>query len=796
MPLPIKQYKHMFKDVKFLATTAQPSYKEVSHWIDLLEDPTGGTIKVWNGTGWKKISGEGDSDTGLVIGDTTGTAYDGGKGKDLEDTVADMEKRLGKAFLFKFDTLDLKNKTNSFLFSFLEVLIGSIGAYNDPVILQYSHVYDLNTDTYLTTKAISSVVTVAMRSGSDLSHTYEFILYSNIYYSKANDRDQFIKIIASFNLTDEQNIQAEFQVEEVPVDLNSTISLDSFYVFPEDKLVNGAVLTEDEYSNLQKAVNGQKTAWYGTNFMELSKDDDSDTIYFGINTSYINREYRQPDDYYSHKFLYLTGSIDSERTVHISHEYNKEGSLCYVYGQDNDILFTPIQVIVQDPEKLVEAANMASTLMFLDKFNSENDDSVSYSSFLSIASLHSGDIYSLISSNIVSASEDAINIEAQSRYLIGGDGTLGIAKTVLKQIELKLSGDGTKFLSDNGTYKEIDLSSKQDTLVSGTNIKTINGQSVLGSGDITLETTGGGITDAPADGKTYGRRDSAWTEITTPDTSTFATKDDLATKLDTSTYNSEKAEFATKTELSNKLDTSTYNSDKAGFATNDNLATKQDTLVSGTNIKTINNQSLLGEGNIEIAAENSSAYVFNLDEYTSPNQRTTGTIADEDLNALMDAAYNQRFIFGEKQGDFLSYIPLEVSTIGNKIYLKGEFIFGPICLEIDFTTKAYQGYLYSERVESNDSSTVTVTPLPDELIYIQSGTSTLTRIIVSNPYNFRLLVSTGGQNVALEIKRLIGITGATIDGTDITLEANSKYEIDVYNNIAVVAKINPVNRLE
>lgn len=74
MPLPIKQYKHMFKDVKFLATTAQPSYREVSHWIDLLEDPTGGTIKVWNGTGWKKISGEGDSDTGLVIGDTTGTA--------------------------------------------------------------------------------------------------------------------------------------------------------------------------------------------------------------------------------------------------------------------------------------------------------------------------------------------------------------------------------------------------------------------------------------------------------------------------------------------------------------------------------------------------------------------------------------------------------------------------------------------------------------------------------------------------------------------------------------------------
>lgn len=34
------------------------------------------------------------------------------------------------------------------------------------------------------------------------------------------------------------------------------------------------------------------------------------------------------------------------------------------------------------------------------------------------------------------------------------------------------------------------LNSKQDTLVSGTNIKTINGQSILGSGNITIEGTG------------------------------------------------------------------------------------------------------------------------------------------------------------------------------------------------------------------------------------------------------------------------------------------------------------------
>ena len=38
-----------------------------------------------------------------------------------------------------------------------------------------------------------------------------------------------------------------------------------------------------------------------------------------------------------------------------------------------------------------------------------------------------------------------------------------------------------------------ELNSKQDTLVSGTNIKTINGESILGSGDLTIES--GGTTD-------------------------------------------------------------------------------------------------------------------------------------------------------------------------------------------------------------------------------------------------------------------------------------------------------------
>ena len=77
-----------------------------------------------------------------------------------------------------------------------------------------------------------------------------------------------------------------------------------------------------------------------------------------------------------------------------------------------------------------------------------------------------------------------------------------------------------------------------------------------------------------------------------PDTSDFLTKEEynpkeLATAKALTQLNETKAD---KTELP----------DVSTFATKTELNAKQDTLVSGTNVKTINNQSIIGEGNITI----------------------------------------------------------------------------------------------------------------------------------------------------------------------------------------------------
>lgn len=292
--------------------------------------------------------------------------------------------------------------------------------------------------------------------------------------------------------------------------------------------------------------------------------------------------------------------------------------------------------------------------------------------------------------------DTAFNYKSGKKYSLsfsktGGFGVVigGVGDTQRK-INLSIDTDIIATKEDLADYQPVgdyatktELASKQDTLVSGTNIKTINGQTLLGEGNIEIQ-GGGTITvdselsttsENPVQNKVItnainGKQDAGDYALKSeiPDTSELATKEELAAKLDTATYNSEKANFAlkselpdtstlatksevtsglatkldvatynadkptfalkteipdisglaTKTELSGKLDTATYNSEKASFETKENAAatyqvkgdyattaqlnSKQDTLVSGTNIKTINGNSLLGEGDITIQA--------------------------------------------------------------------------------------------------------------------------------------------------------------------------------------------------
>jgi len=97
----------------------------------------------------------------------------------------------------------------------------------------------------------------------------------------------------------------------------------------------------------------------------------------------------------------------------------------------------------------------------------------------------------------------------------------------------------------NKKYIDDAVATKQDTLVSGTNIKTINGTDILGEGDIVITGGEGGSVDL--------------------------------------------GDYYTKEQI-----------DDQHGALADNIRQKQDKLISGTNIKTINGESILGSGDMVI----------------------------------------------------------------------------------------------------------------------------------------------------------------------------------------------------
>lgn len=142
------------------------------------------------------------------------------------------------------------------------------------------------------------------------------------------------------------------------------------------------------------------------------------------------------------------------------------------------------------------------------------------------------------------------------------------------------------------------LKGKQDTLVSGENIKTLNGESLLGNGDITLDLTLYKVVstlptedidpnkiylvlDTGGEGeniyKEYVYVNDSWEELgtyrATIDLTPYLTKEEASSL------------YATKSELQE---------------VQNSVDGKQDTLVSGQNIKSIDGESLLGEGDIQI----------------------------------------------------------------------------------------------------------------------------------------------------------------------------------------------------
>ena len=162
----------------------------------------------------------------------------------------------------------------------------------------------------------------------------------------------------------------------------------------------------------------------------------------------------------------------------------------------------------------------------------------------------------------------------------------------------------------------------QEELVSGTNIKTINGESILGEGNLEIS---GGTTD-------YTQLTNK-PQINSVELSGNKSLSDLGIPTKTSELTNDSGfltsipdEYVTETEL------------------NAGLGNKQDTLVSGTNIKTVNGESLLGSGNIDIeSVSNPVTYGSG----TQPQVHTILVVTQSEYDAISSKDPNTQYLIVE-----------------------------------------------------------------------------------------------------------------------------------------------------
>lgn len=254
--------------------------------------------------------------------------------------------------------------------------------------------------------------------------------------------------------------------------------------------------------------------------VEADRNDAQDTLISNLQSSKVSTVnlVQDPDNE-----LHYTLMVDSTNAGEISIPKDRFLKQAYYDPQKKSLIFIFVtedgeQTVPVDISDLVDTYTAGNGLSLADNKFSITIDSTS-------------DSYLTVGANGIKLSGVAAAInKLDTDYKAADTATLSAAKAYTDTKASDITDTVTQLQSDieaeeiRATDAENRLAgqifaldaAKQERLVSGETIKTVNGSSLLGAGNIVITGgNGGGIDDAPSDGKEYVKKNAAWSALPT-----------------------------------------------------------------------------------------------------------------------------------------------------------------------------------------------------------------------------------------------------------------------------------------
>lgn len=254
--------------------------------------------------------------------------------------------------------------------------------------------------------------------------------------------------------------------------------------------------------------------------VEADRNDAQDTLISNLQSSKVSTVnlVQDPDNE-----LHYTLMVDSTNAGEINIPKDRFLKQAYYDPQKKSLIFI---FVTEDGEQTVPV----DISDLVDTYTAGNGLSLANNKF-SITIDSTSDSYLTVGANGIKLSGVAAAInKLDTDYKAADTATLNSAKAYTDTKASDITDTVTQLQSDieaeeiRATDVENRLAgqifaldaAKQERLVSGETIKTVNGSSLLGAGNIVIEGgSGGGIDDAPSDSKEYVRKNAAWSALPT-----------------------------------------------------------------------------------------------------------------------------------------------------------------------------------------------------------------------------------------------------------------------------------------